>query len=78
MRINDHFELEELADNLADTPTRRDGLAHSRQSSWSIDAPPVALFTRSGSIRSLNKRWSVNTEGRVRSAVEYIEQSSRS
>ncbi|GEM06406.1 DENN domain protein [Rhodotorula toruloides] len=77
MRTNDHFELEELADNVAETPERRDGLAHTRQSSWSIDAPPVALFTRSGSIRSVNKRWSINTEGRVRSAVEHIEQSSR-
>ncbi|BGP04842.1 hypothetical protein JCM10049v2_000644 [Rhodotorula toruloides] len=77
MRTSNHFELEELADNVAETPERRDGFAHSRQSSWSIDAPPVALFTRSGSIRSLNKRWSVNMEGRVRTAVEHIEQSSR-
>ncbi|BGO96699.1 hypothetical protein JCM10021v2_000333 [Rhodotorula toruloides] len=77
MRTSNHFELEELADNVVKTPERRDGLAHSRQSSWSIDAPPVALFTRSESIRSLNKRWSFNTEGRVRTAVEHIEQSSR-
>ncbi|BGP28915.1 hypothetical protein JCM10296v2_000651 [Rhodotorula toruloides] len=77
MRTSNHFELEELADNVVETPERRDGLAHSRQSSWSIDAPPVALFTRSGSVRSLNKRWSVNMEGRVRTAVEHIEQSSR-
>jgi len=59
------FELEELASHaVSPTPHGRSkvvgggggGSAHERQDSFAIDAPPVAFFTRSSSLRSVNGR----------------------
>lgn len=55
---------------------RRPGHGHSRQDSFALDAPPVALFTRTGSLRG-SKGGGGNEgdlRGRVRRVVERYEQ----
>ncbi|GAA5980554.1 hypothetical protein JCM10908_001689 [Rhodotorula pacifica] len=47
-------------------------LQHTRQASWSIDAPPVPLFTRSNSVRGR-----IETPGRVKAAVQRFERNPR-
>ncbi|GAA5834372.1 hypothetical protein JCM9279_004298 [Rhodotorula babjevae] len=60
MRGSGGFELEELAAHaVSPTPHGRSkvgGGAHRRQDSFAIDAPPVAFFTRSSSLRSVGGR----------------------
>ncbi|BGP36727.1 hypothetical protein JCM10449v2_000629 [Rhodotorula kratochvilovae] len=84
----DQFELEELAHTAELSPSaaavapHRGKGGHGRQDSCAIDAPPVALFTRSGSLRSLNGSGrgggggggAADLRGRVRAVVERYEQ----
>ncbi|GAA5913516.1 hypothetical protein JCM8208_000697 [Rhodotorula glutinis] len=93
-RSSGGFELEEFAAHAASpTPNGRskaggDG-AHRRQDSFAIDAPPVAFFTRSSSLRSIGGRGAgagtsltggevageaADAMGRVRAVVRRYEQ----